>query len=554
MRLGRAGAAHGAALRRPRPGLQPVRRTAALGARPRQARGARRPRRVHRGRLPQRRGPCDAFVSVGMLEHVGQRSFAALAEVLRRTRQARRRARPPALHRPRRAPAAERLDSPAHLSRRLRADACRSDPRHPRARRHVGASTSKTCACTTRAPSRTGANGSRPRRDASATRPAKSSAAPGSCISPAPRRHSGPAGCSCSRWSSRRVSRRRRSSRARDSTDGAVPEPAMIRCDAVVVGGGPAGSSCARTLSERRLERDRPRSRAVSPRQGLRRLADARRLPAARPRRRRSTARAALTLQEITGFRTRVIGRPADRNPLPATISYAIRRCEFDDFLLRRSGARVFGNTPVSSIRRTGERGWSTISSRPRSSSGPAATSVPSRATCAEALTHRCRSSQRRRSSAWTATGRGRRAAPGTAVLSRPPGIRVVRAQGGLRQRRHRPPRQPGFQSARAGLHGAARRDDEHPHTGQRAVARACVPRMGRRSTPGGRRRHAAGRRRRRAGVPRERRRHPAGHRVGPDGCRRAHRRRRDVTAPTRCVRTRRPWNACTRREGRDPA
>ena len=30
-------------------------------------------------------GPCDAFVSVGMLEHVGQRSYASLAEVLRRT-------------------------------------------------------------------------------------------------------------------------------------------------------------------------------------------------------------------------------------------------------------------------------------------------------------------------------------------------------------------------------------------------------------------------------------------------------------------------------------
>ena len=30
-------------------------------------------------------GPCDAFVSVGMLEHVGRRSYAALADVLRRT-------------------------------------------------------------------------------------------------------------------------------------------------------------------------------------------------------------------------------------------------------------------------------------------------------------------------------------------------------------------------------------------------------------------------------------------------------------------------------------
>ena len=62
------------------------------------------------------------------------------------------------------------------------------------------------------------------------------------------------------------------------------------------------------------------------------------------------------TLQEITGFRTRVIGRQPIETRYPRTISYAIRRCEFDDFLLRRSGAHVFGNTPVSSIHRSGER------------------------------------------------------------------------------------------------------------------------------------------------------------------------------------------------------
>ena len=48
-----------------------------------------------------------------------------------------------------------------------------------------------------------------------------------------------------------------------------------------------------------------------------------------------------LTLQAITAFRTGVFG--AARTPLetqyPHVVSYAIRRCEFDDFLLRRAGA-----------------------------------------------------------------------------------------------------------------------------------------------------------------------------------------------------------------------
>ena len=78
-------------------------------------------------------------------------------------------------------------------------------------------------------------------------------------------------------------------------------------------------------------------------------MADRGRLPAARPDPEEYRASGA-TLQEITGFRTRVIGRQPIETRYPRTISYAIRRCEFDDFLLRRSGARVFGNTPVSSI------------------------------------------------------------------------------------------------------------------------------------------------------------------------------------------------------------
>jgi len=131
----------------------------------------------------------------------------------------------------------------------------------------------------------------------------------------------------------------------------------MIACDAIVVGGGPAGSSCARALAaagwrivvldRARFPRDKVCAGWLTP--DVFPLLD---LTAAAYR------QAGLTLQEITGFRTRVIGRPPVDTRYPRTISYAIRRCEFDAFLLRRAGARVLEGTAVSAIRRT-PRGWS---------------------------------------------------------------------------------------------------------------------------------------------------------------------------------------------------
>jgi geranylgeranyl reductase family protein len=129
----------------------------------------------------------------------------------------------------------------------------------------------------------------------------------------------------------------------------------MTRWDAIVVGGGPAGSSCARRLRNAGwnvvvLDREQfPRDKVCA---GWL-TADVFPLLDLTPAEYRASGG---TLQEITGFRTRVIGRRPVETRYPRTISYAIRRCEFDDFLLRRSGARVFGKTPVSSIRRTGDR------------------------------------------------------------------------------------------------------------------------------------------------------------------------------------------------------
>ena len=69
-------------------------------------------------------GVCDAFVSVGMLEHVGLPDFPTLGT---RDRPVARRARPrpAALHRPQPAGATQRVDPQADLSGRVSADAAR---------------------------------------------------------------------------------------------------------------------------------------------------------------------------------------------------------------------------------------------------------------------------------------------------------------------------------------------------------------------------------------------------------------------------------------------
>jgi flavin-dependent dehydrogenase len=65
------------------------------------------------------------------------------------------------------------------------------------------------------------------------------------------------------------------------------------------------------------------------------------------------------TFQPITGFRTGRIGKGEKdvETRYPRPVSYGIRRCEFDHYLLGRSGADVRTGTALTSLRREGE-GW----------------------------------------------------------------------------------------------------------------------------------------------------------------------------------------------------
>ena len=128
----------------------------------------------------------------------------------------------------------------------------------------------------------------------------------------------------------------------------------MVRCDALIVGGGPAGSTCARILRQAgwrvivmdraRFPRDKVCAGWVTP--GVFRLLDL------DPADYRATG---LTIQAITGFRTSVMGHPSIETRYGGVISYAIRRCEFDDFLLTRAGVEVLSGTPLTSLERRGD-------------------------------------------------------------------------------------------------------------------------------------------------------------------------------------------------------
>ena len=127
----------------------------------------------------------------------------------------------------------------------------------------------------------------------------------------------------------------------------------MTSSDAVVVGGGPAGSTCARLLTRAgwdvlvldraQFPRDKVCAGWLTPP-----------VFAALDLSPDEYRRAGLVLQDITTFHTGVMGHRPVETRYDHAVSYAIRRCEFDHFLLRRSGARVLERTPVETLRRDG--------------------------------------------------------------------------------------------------------------------------------------------------------------------------------------------------------
>ena len=127
------------------------------------------------------------------------------------------------------------------------------------------------------------------------------------------------------------------------------------RYDVIIVGGGPAGSSCARELVRAGLSvavadraafpRDKPCAGWITPEVVAALGLDL------------DDYAGAHTLQPIGGFDVGVLGGRRTPATFDTVVSYAIRRCEFDAFLLQRSGARVFERTAVARIERA-RHGW----------------------------------------------------------------------------------------------------------------------------------------------------------------------------------------------------
>jgi geranylgeranyl reductase family protein len=125
----------------------------------------------------------------------------------------------------------------------------------------------------------------------------------------------------------------------------------VVTCDALIVGGGPAGSTCAWQLRQAGLDvmvvdaatfpRDKVCAGWITP-QAVTALRFDTQVYASQH-----------TCQPITGFRVGLIGgRGETAVAYDRPVSFGIRRCEFDHYLLQRAGARLTLGAPVTSIRR----------------------------------------------------------------------------------------------------------------------------------------------------------------------------------------------------------
>ena len=130
-----------------------------------------------------------------------------------------------------------------------------------------------------------------------------------------------------------------------------------VLIDVLIVGGGPAGAACAWQLRRPGQHVDAdvaildkatfPRNKVCGGWITLPVLDELQIDPSEYARGR--------VLQPITGFRTGVIGARETETDYGRPISYGIRRCEFDDYLLHRSNARLIQGTALSSLERMGD-------------------------------------------------------------------------------------------------------------------------------------------------------------------------------------------------------
>lgn len=129
----------------------------------------------------------------------------------------------------------------------------------------------------------------------------------------------------------------------------------MDACDVLVLGAGPAGSSCAWALRDSGLKvaildrrvfpRDKVCGGWITPA-----VLEELQIDAAEYSRNR-------VFQPITGFLTASIGGREVRTDYAAPVSYGIRRFEFDEYLLRRSGARILEPASLDSCEPSRD-GW----------------------------------------------------------------------------------------------------------------------------------------------------------------------------------------------------
>ena len=129
----------------------------------------------------------------------------------------------------------------------------------------------------------------------------------------------------------------------------------MDTCDVIIVGGGPAGSTCAGKLRKAGLDvllldkqafpRDKPCAGWITPKVLAALAIDSDEYCQGR------------VLQAINSFRTGLMHGPEVVTRYGTTVSYGIRRYEFDHFLLQRSAVRQLLGEPVSALERQ-DGGW----------------------------------------------------------------------------------------------------------------------------------------------------------------------------------------------------